>query len=51
MILYRLGRLDIEGTLLQLFAAGLSADVQVLELTPAIAVKTNDLPRLPGRPV
>jgi PIN domain nuclease of toxin-antitoxin system len=43
-ILYRLGRLDIEGTLLQLFAAGLSADVQVLELTPAIAANTNDLP-------
>ncbi|MGD0947432.1 MAG: type II toxin-antitoxin system VapC family toxin [Candidatus Binatia bacterium] len=43
-ILYRLGRLDIAGTLPELFAAGLSADVQVLELTPAIAVKTNDLP-------
>ena len=41
-ILYRLGRLSIEGTLLQLFAAGLSADVQVLELTPAIAAKTNE---------
>ena len=42
-ILYRLGRLDVEGTLVQFFAAGLSADLQVLELTPAIAVKTNEL--------
>ena len=42
-ILYRLGRLELEGTLLQLFEAGLSADVRVLELTPAIAVKTTDL--------
>ena len=42
-ILYRLGRLELEGTLLQLFEAGLAADVRVLELTPAIAVKTNDL--------
>jgi PIN domain nuclease of toxin-antitoxin system len=50
-ILYRLGRLDIEGTLLQLFAAGLSADVQVLELTPTIAAKTNDLSAdFPGDP-
>ena len=50
-ILYRLGRLDIAGTLLELFTAGLSADVQVLELTPAIAVKTNDLsPDFPGDP-
>ncbi len=50
-ILYRLGRLDIEGTLSQFFAAGLSADLQVLELTPAIAVKTNELSRdFPGDP-
>ena len=42
-ILYRLGRMELSGTLLQLFAAGLSADVRVLELTPAIALKTNDL--------
>jgi len=42
-ILHRLGRLDIEGTLAELFAAGLSADLQLLELTPAIALKTNDL--------
>ena len=50
-ILYRLGRLDIAGPLPQLFAAGLSADVQVLELTPAIAGKTNDLSEdFPGDP-
>ena len=50
-ILYRLGRLDIDGTLPQFFAAGLSADLQVLELTPAIAVKTNDLSGdFPGDP-
>jgi len=42
-ILYRLGRLELQGTLPQFFAAGLSADLQLLELTPAIAAKTNDL--------
>ena len=31
-ILHRLGRLDIEGTLLQLFEAGLSSDVQLAQL-------------------
>ena len=40
-ILYRLGRLDLAGTLAKFFAAGLSADLQVIELTPTIAVKTN----------
>ena len=42
-ILHRLRRLELSGPLLQLFAAGLSADVRVLELTPTIALKTNDL--------
>ena len=42
-ILYRLGRLELQGTLPQFFAAGLSADLQLLELTPAIAAKANDL--------
>jgi PIN domain nuclease of toxin-antitoxin system len=42
-ILHRLGRLELEGTLPEFFAAGLSADLQLLELTPAIAAKTNDL--------
>jgi PIN domain nuclease of toxin-antitoxin system len=37
--------------LLQFFAAGLSADVQVLELSAAIAAKTNDLGQdFPGDP-
>ena len=50
-ILHRLGRLTLEGPLDDLLAAGLSADVQLLELTPAIASKTNDLPRdFPGDP-
>lgn len=42
-ILYRLGRLKLESTLEQFFAAGLSSDLQLLELTPAIAIKSNDL--------
>jgi len=42
-ILHRLGRLDIERTLLQLFEVGRSSDVQLVELTPAVAVKTNAL--------
>ncbi len=50
-ILHRLGRLTLEGALDDLLAAGLSADVQLLELTPVIASKTNDLPRdFPGDP-
>ena len=43
-ILYRLGRLTFEGRLPELFSAGLSDDVELLSLTPAIAAKTNDLP-------
>ena len=42
-ILHRLGRLELESTLEQLFAVGLSADLQLLELTPAIATQTNRL--------
>jgi PIN domain nuclease of toxin-antitoxin system len=44
-ILHRLGRLGLQGTLPQFFEAGLSADLQLLELTPAIAAKTNELSR------
>ncbi|HYM24713.1 MAG TPA: type II toxin-antitoxin system VapC family toxin [Vicinamibacterales bacterium] len=44
-ILHRLGRLALQGSLDDLFAVGLSADVQLLELTPAIALGTNQLPR------
>lgn len=50
-ILYRLGRLELKGPLAEFFGAALSADVQLLELTPAIAAKTNDLGRdFPGDP-
>lgn len=50
-ILYRLGRLRLNATLTAFFAAGLSADVQVIELTSAIAVRTNELPGdFPGDP-
>lgn len=44
-ILHRLGRLELVGTLRQFFAAGLSADVKLLELTPAIAAGANELPK------
>jgi PIN domain nuclease of toxin-antitoxin system len=50
-ILHRLGRLKFEGALPHLFAAGLSEDVELLELTPAIAVRTNELTLdFPGDP-
>ena len=50
-ILFRLGRLELEGTLADFFAAGLSSDLSVLELTPGIAAGTNDLPEnFPGDP-
>src|SRR6266700_150226 len=50
-ILYRLGRLQIDGALTQFFAVGLSADVQLLELTPVIAATANELPTdFPGDP-
>jgi PIN domain nuclease of toxin-antitoxin system len=44
-ILHRLGRLEFEGTLLHFFAAGVSDDIELLDLTPAIAAGTSDLPR------
>jgi PIN domain nuclease of toxin-antitoxin system len=50
-MLHRLGRLELEGSLEDLFAAGLSADLSLLELTPAIAARTNQLPKeFPGDP-
>ncbi len=50
-ILHRLGRLKFEGTLDQFFGAGLSEDIDLLELTPAITAKTNELPAgFPGDP-
>lgn len=50
-ILYRLGRLRIQGTLEEFFGVALSADLQLLELTSAIAAGTNKLPGdFPGDP-
>ncbi|SRR6266540_1723367 len=50
-ILYRLGRLKVDAALPDLFAVGLSADVEVLDLTPVIAARTNGLPvDFPGDP-
>jgi PIN domain nuclease of toxin-antitoxin system len=43
-ILHRLGRLDLAGTLTEFFSAGLTADVELLELSPAVAARTNELP-------
>ena len=44
-ILHRLGRLKLGGALSHFFAVALAEDLQVLELTPAIASRTNDLPQ------
>jgi PIN domain nuclease of toxin-antitoxin system len=50
-ILHRLGRLTLDGTLQQFLVAGLSEDVELLELTPTIAARTNELPGdFPGDP-
>jgi PIN domain nuclease of toxin-antitoxin system len=50
-ILHRLGRLSFDGTLPHFFAAGISSDVRVLELTPTIAARTNELSEdFPGDP-
>lgn len=50
-ILYRLGRLKLDGALEEFFAVGLSADLQLLELNAAIASRTNELPDdFPGDP-
>jgi PIN domain nuclease of toxin-antitoxin system len=42
-ILHRLGKLRLEGSLMEFFSVGLSANMKLLELTPAIAAKTNGL--------
>ena len=50
-ILHRLGRIEFEGTLADFFVAGASTDLRLLELTPAIAAGTNELPKnFPGDP-
>src|SRR5437870_3850859 len=48
-ILHRIGRLKLKGTLKNFFAVGLSVDLRLLELSPAIVAATNDLPQdFPG---
>lgn len=50
-ILHRLGRLTLESTLADFFAAGLAEDVELVDLTPTIAARTNELPEdFPGDP-
>lgn len=44
-ILYRLGRLGLRGPLDDFFRQAITQDVELLELTPAVAAATNDLPR------
>jgi PIN domain nuclease of toxin-antitoxin system len=48
---HRLGRLEFEGSLDDFFSLALTRDVDLIELTPAIAVATNALPAgFPGDP-
>jgi PIN domain nuclease of toxin-antitoxin system len=50
-ILHRLRRFSFEGTLAQFFSAAAAGDLKILELTPTIASKTNELPKgFPGDP-
>jgi len=50
-ILHRLGRFAFPGTLAQFFSSAVAADLEILELTPIIAAKTNELPAgFPGDP-
>jgi PIN domain nuclease of toxin-antitoxin system len=48
---HRRGRLQLNGALSEFFKHGLAADIELLELTPEIALATNDLPEnVPGDP-
>lgn len=48
---HRLGRLDFRGTLEDFFAVAIARDIELLDLTPAVAAATNDLPvDFPGDP-
>jgi PIN domain nuclease of toxin-antitoxin system len=48
---HRRGRLEFLGGLRDFFAAGLARDIELVELTPEIAMATNDLPvGFPGDP-
>jgi PIN domain nuclease of toxin-antitoxin system len=44
-ILHRLGRLGLQGSLDEFFRQAITQDVELLELTPAVAAATNALPR------
>jgi PIN domain nuclease of toxin-antitoxin system len=43
-ILHRLGRWQMRAALPEFFAVAMAANLQLVELSPAIAVKTNELP-------
>lgn len=43
-ILHRIGKLQLQGSLADFFAAGLVRPVQVMELSAAVALETNALP-------
>jgi PIN domain nuclease of toxin-antitoxin system len=45
-ILHRLGRLALSRPLHEFFASAIAQDVELLELTPAVATETNELPKL-----
>ncbi len=50
-VLHRRGRLKLAGSLDDFFTVALADDIEVLELTPAIAAATNKLPAdFPGDP-
>ena len=50
-ILYRLRRLDLESSLQEFLSVALAPDLRILELTPLIATKTNELSsEFPGDP-
>ncbi len=44
-ILHRLGRIQVNGPLADFLKSAVAEDVELVELTPAIAAATNDLPR------
>ena len=50
-ILHRLGRFRFSGTIAEFFSAAMATDLEILDLTPAIAAKTNEVPdAFPGDP-
>jgi len=48
---HRRGRLQFQGTLDDFFSVGLADDITLLDVTPAVAVESNNLPQgFPGDP-